>query len=71
MATATAKVSKPRSKFPLDKEKQSKTFLSSNVTTLNYTTNPKLEITIKTELDSTVISDLTNAIDEVLKFHGL
>ena len=66
-----ANTSKKKTKYPEDREKQSNTFLASNVTTLNYTTNPRLQIEIKTDLDSKVISDLTNAIDEVLKYHGL
>lgn len=66
-----AKESKPKRKYPETREFQSKTFLTYNVTTQNYTSDPRLEIIIKSDLDSTVISDLTNAIDDVLKFHGL
>lgn len=70
MATKT-KTTKPLTKYPLDREKVSQVFLTDNVSTYSYTTNPRLQIEIKSDLNSDVISDITNAIDEVLKFHKL
>lgn len=63
-----AKQIKP--KYPLDREKQSQAYQDSLVTTSQYTTNPSITIRIKGDYSDEVLSDLKNAVDEVLKHHG-
>lgn len=62
-----AKVIKP--KFSIDREKTSTSFKDGNVKTeLHY--GEYVNISIKGSINSEVINDLQNAIDEVLKHHG-
>jgi hypothetical protein len=63
-----AKQIKP--KYPADWEKQSQAFINSQVTTSSYSTYPGVSINISGEYSQEIVSDLQNAIDEVLKHHS-
>lgn len=62
-----AKQIKP--KYPLDREKQSLAFQESQVTTSQYTSDPSITIRIKGEYSDSVLNDLQNAVDDILKHH--
>jgi len=62
-----AKQIKP--KYPMDREKQSLAFQESQVTTSQYTSDPSITIRIKGEYSDSVLNDLQNAVDDILKHH--
>lgn len=62
-----AKVIKP--KFSIDREKTSTSFKDGNVTTV-VNAGEDVTFLVKGSMNSEVINDLQNAIDEVLKHHG-
>lgn len=59
-----------KTKYPLEREKTSKTFAENAVTVDAFNTHPRLMITIGGEHTPELISDLQNAVDEVLKHHN-
>lgn len=61
---------KSKTKYPLDREKQSKSFANGEVHTAVMTTHPRVIITIGGSFSEETVSDIQNAIDEVLKFHS-
>jgi hypothetical protein len=63
-----AKQIKP--KYPVDREKQSGAFANGLVSVSIYTTDPAISIAIKGDHSDEVVSDIQNAVDEVLKHHG-
>lgn len=59
-----------KTKYPADREKQSQAFANGEVSTQLFTTHPRLIITVGGGHSPEVITDMENAIDEVLKHHG-
>jgi hypothetical protein len=59
-----------KSKYPVDRAKTSEAFVNGFVSVGIYHTNPKLVIEVPGEYSEEAVSDLQNAIDEVLKHHG-
>jgi len=57
-------------RYPLKREKQSIAFAEGLVSFQQYTTNPELTIRIKGNYTEDQLSDLQNAVDEVLKHHN-
>jgi len=58
-------------KFKLKRVKESKAFTNGTISIRIYTSTPQLNISMMGSYDPWVISDLQNALDEVLKFHGM
>jgi hypothetical protein len=58
-----------KSKFPVDREKQSEAFKNGLVSVNIYSTDPGINIVIKGDYSEAVHTDLHNAVDDVLKFH--
>lgn len=59
-----------KTKYPVDRVKTSQAFDNSEVSIEIMTTHPRVIITIGGGLSEEVVSDLQNAVDEVLKHHG-
>ncbi|MDQ7949532.1 MAG: hypothetical protein AAGB30_11055 [Pedobacter sp.] len=57
-------------KYPVSRAKQSKSFKDNQVTTQVYSTNPTVNIHIKGDFPEEIISDIQNAIDDVLNHWG-
>jgi len=62
-------MAKQKTKFPLDREKTSQAFANGEVSVSVFTSHPRVIITIGGGHSEEVVTDLQNAIDEVLKFH--
>jgi len=62
-------MAKLKTKFPLDREKTSQAFANGEVSVDIMTTHPRVIITIGGGHSEDVVTDLQNAVDEVLKFH--
>lgn len=57
-------------KYDLNREKESQAYADGAVSIRVYTSTPQVNISVMGSLSDACVSDLQNAVDEILKFHG-